>query len=131
MRGYRLYDYIDYRGVNQFENWTKGLDKGYRGRLNRKLKALEDNEPDLLPGLISGPITGHAHIYKIKLGGRLALRPLLCKGPINNKSELTLLMGAVEKGFRWEPRNAPETAERLRQEIIDNPQRRCDHVKVL
>ena len=107
------------------------LDKGYLGRLNRKLKALEDNDPGLLPNLISGPIKGHPHIYKIKLGGRLALRPLLCRGPINNNAELTLLIGATEKGFQWEPRNAPETAEVRRQEIMNNSQRRCDHVKVV
>jgi len=99
--------------------------------LHRKLKALEDTEPDLVPGLLEGPIRGHPHIYKLKIGGKIRLRPLLCKGPIDNNKELTFLMGATERDYKWDPPNALVVAEARRQEIISNPERRCNHVKVL
>ena len=131
MSRYTLYDYLDSRGLNDFESWSKSLEKGYLARLNRQLKALEDNGPDLIPGMLFGPITGYRHIYKLKIGHKLALRPLLCRGPLNNDSEFTLLLGAIEKGWKWDPRNAPEIAEARRVEIINNPRRRCGHVKVI
>ncbi len=99
-------------------------------RLSRKLKMLEDTGPDLPTGLLAGPIKGHAHIYKLKINGRVALRPLLCKGPMYNNIEFTLLMGAFERGRKWAPANAPTTAENRRNEVISNANRRCPHVKV-
>ena len=132
MAGWTLYDYVDGRNVNDFERWTKGLEKKYRAMLNRKLKALEDEtEPGLLPGLVDGPIRGYPHIYKLKIGGKVRLRPLLCKGPIDNDTELTLLFGATERDWKFVPENAPALAEDRRQEIIRDSRRRCNHVKVL
>lgn len=132
MAGWTLYDYVDDRNVNDFERWTKGLEKKYRAMLNRKLKALEDEtEPGLLPGLVDGPIRGYPHIYKLKIGGKVRLRPLLCKGPIDNDTELTLLFGATERDWKFVPENAPALAEDRRQEIIRDSRRRCNHVKVL
>ena len=100
--------------------------------LNRRLKALEDEtEHGLIPGLVEGPIRGFRHIYKLKIGGKVRLRPLLCKGPIDNENELTLLMGATERDYRYDPFNAPSTAENRRQEIMVDIRRRCIHVKIL
>ena len=131
MPGYQLYDYVDSRGINDFKDWSKRLESGYRGVLHRRLKALEETEPGLVPGLLEGPIRGYRHIYKLKIGGKVKLRLLVCKGPIDNDNELTLLMGATERDWKFEPRNAPAIAEARRQEIIENPQRRCNHAKVL
>jgi len=132
MGGWRLYDYVDRDEVNQFEAWSKGLEKKYRAMLNRKLKALEDeSEHGLIPGLVVGPIKRYPHIYKLQIGGKVRLRPLLCKGPIDPNNELTLLIGATERDWKFGPKNAPEIAEKRRQEIILDSQRRCNHVKVL
>ncbi len=132
MAGWILYDYVDRRGINSFEQWSRGLEKSYLAMLNRKLKALEDEtERDLLPGLIDGPIRGYPHIYKLRVGGRVRLRPLLCKGPADKNTELTLFMGATERDSKFDPANAPAMAEERRQEIIQDQQRRCNHVKVL
>lgn len=110
--------------------WSLGLQKSDLARLNRKLKMLEDNGPELGPKLLAGPIKGHPHIYKIRIDGRVALRPLLCKGPIDNDGEFTLLMGAFERGRKWVPSNAPGVAEARRQEVLSDPRaRRCQHEK--
>lgn len=131
MAGWRLYDYVDHRGVNHLAAWSRSLDSKYRAMLHRRLKALEETEPSLVPGLVEGPIRGHPHIYKLKIGGKVRLRVLLCKGPIDNNKELTFLMGATERDYKWDPPNAPTIAEARRQEIISNLGRRCNHVKVL
>ena len=130
MSTWRLYDYLDAHGRNDFQLWSSRLQKPDRAKLSQKLRMLETVGPDLPPQLLAGPIKHHAHIYKIKINGSVALRPLLCKGPIHNEEEFTLLMGAVERGWKWEPADAPSTAETRRQEIIDNHGRRCNHVRV-
>jgi hypothetical protein len=91
---------------------------------------LEDNGPNLGPELLAGPLKGYPHIYKIKINGRVALRPLLCKGPVNMESEFTLLKGAFEVGGKWQPPSAPSDAVTRRQTVERNPNRRRDHVKV-
>ncbi len=53
---------------------------------------------------------------------------MLCKGPIVNNKEFTLLFGAIEKDQKLEPKDAEKRAEARRQEIIANPSsRRCLH----
>lgn len=130
MSTWRVYDYVDSRERNDFEAWSKGLEKPDRARLSQKLRMLETVGSDLPPQLLAGPIKSYAHIYKLRINGRVALRPLLCKGPINKDEEFTLLLGATEVGRKWEPRNAPAKAETRRQEILRDPTRRCNHVRV-
>lgn len=99
--------------------------------LNQKLRMLEKSGPDLPPQLLAGPIKHYAHIYKMKINGQVALRPLLCRGPIRNDEEFTMLKGATEVGWKWNPSNAPVIATERRQEVMDNPShRRCNHVRV-
>ena|SRR3989442_15562768 len=126
-----VYDYVDARGSNDFEAWSKSLQKPELAKLNRRLKALEDNGPALLPQMLAGPLTGYPHIYKLKMNGRVALRPLLCKGPINNETEFTLLKGAFEVGNQWQPASAPSEAVTRRGIVVADPRRRTPHVKVL
>lgn len=126
-----LFDYLDGSGDNDIEAWSRGLQKPDLARLNRKLKMLEDNGPDLGPKLLAGPLSGYAHIYKLRVRATTELRPLLCKGPIDNDAEFTLLKGASEVEGAWCPRNAREVAASRRQEVIEDVNgRRCPHVKV-
>ena len=131
MAKFDLYDYVDAGNTNDFETWSNGLQKADLGRLNRKIKMLEDNGPNLGPKLLAGPLTGYAHIYKLKIRGSVELRPLLCKGPINNETEYTLLKGAFEVGGAWVPSGARGEAQTRRQEVVNNANsRRCTHVTV-
>jgi hypothetical protein len=57
------------------------------------------------------------------------LRPLLCRGPIHLEAEYTLLLGAIEKGWRL-PARALQQAEDNRLIIIDNPSRRVKHERI-
>lgn len=131
MAGWKLYDYVGHDGVNDFERWCRGLQSADLARLNRKIKMLADNGPNLGPKLLAGPLSGYAHIYKLRVRGLTELRPLLCKGPIINEAEFTLLKGAFEVGGQWVPGNARGEAQTRRQEVINDPNnRRCPHVTV-
>lgn len=128
---WNLYDYVGNGARNLFKEWSQRLQKADLARLNRKLKMLEDNGPDLGPKFLAGPIKRHAHIYKIIINGNVALRPLLCKGPIDNENEFTLLMGAFERDWKWVPPDAPNVAAVRRQEVFSDPDnRRCPHEPV-
>ena len=123
-----LYDYVNLHGQNEFKEWCGALQKQDLAKLNLRLDLLEEKGPDLLPKMLAGPLRGQRHIYKLTINGRVALRPLLCKGPVNNNSEFTLLMGATERDWQYDPRDAPASAEAKRQEVLQDPNtRRCQH----
>lgn len=74
--------------------------------------------------LLAGPI--HAHIYKLVIHGDVMLRPMLCRGPIDNETEYTLLLGATERGAKLPP-GSEEQAEQNRETIINDHDRRTRH----
>lgn len=122
---FSIYDYVSAKGENEFKEWTKGLEKDQRAKLNQKLDMLERNGPDLPPSLLSD--TGTPGIKKLKIKGNVQLRPLLCEGPVNNRSEYTLLMGAKEIGDKWSPPNAPNIANEKKVAVIADPAKRRKH----
>jgi hypothetical protein len=124
---WKLFDYVNEHGVNEIARWTRGLEKIQRIKLNQKLDMLQQHGPDLPPQLLAGPIFGH--IYKLKVKGNVQLRPMLCKGPVDNDEEFTLLLGAIEIGDQLD--HSPEEAAQIREIIIANPfWRRCDHERI-
>ena len=125
---FKLYDYVDGRGINVIADWTRGLQKPQRASLNVKLDLLASQGRDLPPKLLSD--TPSPHIKKIRINGSVALRPMLCKGPINNDDEFTLLVGAIEKDRKFVPPNALPTAIARRTEVSIDPTRRCQHEHV-
>lgn len=86
---------------------------------------------DLCPNLVAGPLTSKTttlkskNIYKLVVHGSIMLRPFLCRGPICNDKEFTLLMGAIERD--WKLDHDPAEAEVIRHEIISTPSRRMEH----
>lgn len=128
-RSWKIFDYVNARGKNEIKRWIKGLEKAHRIRLNQKLDMLKKVGPELPPQLLAGPIFDH--IYKLRItSNNVQLRPLLCKGPIDNAKEFTLLLGAYEVGDEFQPKDAPQRAARNREVIIENPTRRREHERV-
>ena len=128
MGQWALYDYLDANGNNIIKEWAEGLQKRHRIKLNQKPDMLEQYGPNLPPQLLAGPIA--EHIYKLKVKGDVQLRPLLCKGPIDNEQEYTLLVGAKEIQSKLNPPDAVERAIEHRQAIVDDILRRCKHERV-
>ena len=126
---WELYDYRDNRGTNDIKSWTQALQKDQRAKLALRLDMLQQNGSDLSTGVFSD--TKMPHIKKIRIGGKVAVRLMLCRGPINNNSEFTLLLGAIEKDRKLIPKDAEKLAELRRQEIITDPiNKRCLHERV-
>jgi hypothetical protein len=129
----KLYDYVDARGVNQIAAWTRSLEATERAKLAAKLLILEKLPVESLPQYLKGPrIQGEKEIYKLQIGAsgsRLALRPLACRGPFDKDTEITLLVGAVERDNQLAA-GAGALAERRRKEIIADPKRRTTHERI-
>src|SRR5262245_22304412 len=91
-----LWDLLDTRGDKVVHQWAKEdrLSKRDRVQFNQKCARLVQMDFSLAitTKLLAGPII--EHIYKLVIHGDVMLRPMLCKGPINNATEYTLLLGA-------------------------------------
>jgi hypothetical protein len=123
-----LFDYIDDDGNNEIKAWTLQLQKVQRAKLNAKLDMLQQLGPDLFPQVLTDtPTPG---IQKIRIKGNVQLRPMLCKGPINNETEFTLLIGAMERDSCFVPAKADQKAKDRKEIILKNPKRRCSHERV-
>ena len=104
----------------------KGLEKADRARLEAKLDTLEEHGPGLPSDLLSD--TAVRNLKKMRINGRVALRPILCVGPIHKAEEYTFLVGAVERDRKLVPKNALKAARERREAIVRDPRmRRCPH----
>jgi hypothetical protein len=147
-----LYDYVDEQGRNPITTWMSSLQKRQLAKVNMKLQSLEQNGDQILPGFVT-PAVGSGHIKEIKISGDVAIRLLLCRGPIrvgrepqeggqerssrdSNRSapytapEYTLLLGAEERDNKYVPSDAVSQAEERRQIILKDNKRRVLHVHV-
>jgi hypothetical protein len=119
------------RGENRgvLTEWRRKLEReGVEGMslslLDNALDQLEEVEHEALPRLIAGTWPRYPEIRKLQLGGKVRLRPLLCIGPASKRTELTFLMPAYERNGRFDPRDAPEQADRRRKLLISDLGRR-------
>lgn len=119
---FKLFDYVDGHGRNVFKIWTQGLQKKELAKLNAKLDMLEVHGTDLFPNTLSG--TDTAGVHKLRVHGKVQLRPLLCEGPINVNEEFTMLMGATEKDGKLIPKNADQKADTHKVAVMAEPKKR-------
>lgn len=126
----KIYEWIDAGQRGIVTDWD--LEVEQQAKLDNKLQMLRRAEVDAVTGrvslpqnLLAGPgVYGQAAIYKLKVKGNVALRPMLSLGPIDLETEWTILAGAVERDRKLMPANAADVAEARRQEIRANPKRR-------
>lgn len=130
---WRIFDAIEGNRRSRIAVWIDKEKIGKReiGQLNQKIDMLERNGPHLPPQLLAGPIKSErnkklvSHVYKLRLNGDRALRPLLCKGPIHMDHEFTMLLGAIEVNTVLD--TDTEDAETLRDGIIADENTREPH----
>jgi hypothetical protein len=125
-----LWDFLDNRGRNVILQWARIQTTRDRGMLNQRFDRLVQIDFGLAitSKLLAGPI--YKHIYKMQIHGDVQLRPLLCRGPINNDAEYTLLLGATERDRKLTPR-AKEQAELNRAQVLASPStRRTRHERI-
>lgn len=116
--------------MNVIKEWSEGLQKRDRARLNSKLDMLEQHGTNLSHTLLSD--TSESEIKKLRITGKkvLTLRPMLCHGPASHKEEFTLLLGAIEKDRKTIPADAAKRAAANKKQLINNPSQRCPHERV-
>src|SRR4051812_43975581 len=109
----RFWQLADRRGDGEFAAWRDGLSKTDRAVLDEKMRALDRFGTDV--GFWKG-VASYGRLNKLRIQTPTrALRPIVCKGPFEMNSEITLLFGAFEEDDKWEPANAPATADDLRR----------------
>jgi hypothetical protein len=102
-----IYQYVDDQGKGEITEWRKHLQKDQRAQLDVKIGLLlRADDLDMLPRILVG--TGQKnrksktpHIFKLQIGGKIRLRPMVCTGPPGG---VTLLLKAVELDYKLEPR---------------------------
>jgi hypothetical protein len=124
-----LFDFLDDNNKSVIHEWAKSLEKADRAKLNSKFKQLAEMDFALAWGtkLLQGPI--YKSIYKLRTKQTVQLRPLLCRGPLDNDAEYTLLEGAKEIGKKLTT-GAVQRADKNRDELLANPKRRRNHVLI-
>lgn len=126
---FKLFDYCNSAGGNEFKAWTQALQLVQRGKLNAKLDMLEMLGDGLLPVTLTG--TDTPGILKLRIKGNVQLRPMLCKGPVDVDEEFSLLVGAIEVDSKLKPLNADVIADGRKKEIRRYPDnRRVKHERV-
>ncbi len=128
MAKWTIYDYADPEIGNPMRSWSESLQKKERAKLNSRIDALAMHGTDLIPGLVAP--TGTASIFKLKIHGKVQLRPMLCEGPGRDEEAFTFLLGAIEVSWEYDPQGAPEVAAGLRENLIRNPKWRRNHERV-
>jgi len=117
---YQLFDCLDSRGRNVMQGWAMGLGEERRARLDLKIELLERSGDSLPPKLIT-PTSGkprYRNILEMRVNGRVALRPMLCRGPFAMQSEFTFLFGAEERNRKYVPLDAPQRADKNRLVLL-------------
>ncbi len=116
------YEYVDRRGAREMTDWP--LDRRQRRALNRKIDFLRQVDWRQASAIVY-KVKG-AGIYKIKVKGNVQLRPRLCFGPADPKTEVTFLVRVTKKDNKESPADASSTAIARVEEIRADPSRRVE-----
>ncbi len=117
-------DFVGENGENEVLVWLNMLPKVDKARINTIISRLEVMEALEMPAtrMLKGPCHG---LMELRIPTpKIEYRPLCCYGP--GRKEITILVGAVEKGDRFVPQSACSTALRRKARIGERG-RTCDH----
>jgi hypothetical protein len=126
-----IYCFVSRRGENVIREWldAEKVPRTQIANFQAKIDSFERGGPELNPGLIVGPVA--KDIYKMKIKGNkghMQLRPMLCYGPFGN-TDVTLLVGAIEKDSKLRPENCKSQAQENRRTLIaDRGRRRRERI---
>ena len=119
-----VYDYLEANGVNPIEKFMRvSIEAKERVRLLARIQTLRSSGYSILGGNMLTD-TREKHVKEIRVNGSVAVRTLLCRGPVDGNKEATLLFGTFERDNQYVPKNAPERAEKRRQQVAKDPSRR-------
>jgi hypothetical protein len=108
--------FISERGGDVIEEWLANFSNDIKAEIETRLKYIKTLP--ILKRPYAKKLTGSKYIFEIIIKYKnVQYRPL---GFINPAAhEFILLIGAIEKGDKFEPRGALEIAERRRQQFLE------------
>lgn len=108
------------------------LSKRDRAIFNQKLDRLLQMDFKLAwdTKLLDGPVSKSKHVYKLVIHGDVMMRPMLCRGPVDNEVEYTLLFGAIEKDRKLHPKDCIDRALENRSCILNDRTWRGKHERI-
>ncbi len=116
-------NYVSVRGDNEIRRWLDSLPKKARFKIDARIKYLQQVDQLKFPYVEKW--TGESDLYEVRVVFGVQYRILCCYG---EKGEFILLIGAIEKGWKLEPKNAVAIAK-SRMHLISNRSYICDHFK--
>lgn len=118
-------DFVSDRGENEIRRWLNTLPKKVIFKIDTRIKYLQ--EVDQLKFPYVEKWTGEVDLFEVRVVfSGVQYRILACYGL--ERGEFVLLIGAVEKDWQLEPKNAV-TIAKSRMKLISNRSYICDHFK--
>lgn len=118
-------DYLAEDGENPIAIWLNRLSPAVKAKINARIRYVERldvlDRPQI--GHLKGPCAGLIEL-RVRGDDKIQYRPLCCLGPGNN--QVTILVGAIEKGGKFVPLSACSTAQQRKTEIARKG-RTCEH----
>jgi hypothetical protein len=123
-------DYVDNRGNNRISEWLRSIPVKARVEFESLLDTLRGTR------LLDRPQTGKLHgnceglwdfVFK---ADNVQYRPLFCYGPDAKAREITILVGAIEKGSKLRPPGVCKIGLARKDEIMANRKRVVRHVRI-
>ncbi|SRR5258708_6024256 len=120
MAAWTIFDYVDDHDNNVIRAWIDSLPPKAQARIDAIIAYLQITE--VWPGQYISDRKDCDKVYELRIAsGGVQYRPLGFYGP--QRREFTILMGAVEKGGKLEPRDFCTVATRLRGIVNANRNR--------
>lgn len=117
MNKWTIKTFITERGISVIQKWLDGLPKTAQADIDERIRFLSVTGFWYRP--YAAKLKGYDEIWEIRIrSGKVQYRPLGCFGP--GEKVFSLLFGAIEKGSRFEPKDAPKTAEIRKLLIYEN-----------
>jgi len=110
--------YQDEKSVSDFLDWRGQLPAGARARMDNIIDYLEIT-PNWRNIPYIKPLIGYNGIFEVKfIVSNIQYRPLGCYGP--ERKTFVFLIGAIEQGDEFNPKNAPWKAAKRQKRIFND-----------
>lgn len=106
MSPWTFYDFLDSRGKNLIRPWLDSIPEKVAAKIDARIIYMRSVQ--VWPEAFISSLTGYPKIFELRIVSHGSqYRPLCCYGP--NRGDVTILLGAMEKGKL--PRRVLDNAE--------------------
>ena len=124
-RYWEFFDYVSAGGRNNIREWLDGLPLSVQFDIDARIRFLEVTKEFSRTHVkpLRGDCKGLMEL-RVK-SNKVQYRPLCFYGPKDR--QITILLGAIEKGDRFVPKNACKTALKRKSVVNSDRSRYCKH----